>query len=346
MVVSEGTISGTFKLKVKYSFLDRGETREYTEEYDNLSTDANSSRYFVNVVNEKSMIVSVEDLGGDAGVATGTYTLSGGVDPDYSSGFDKLKLQDDIHIVITDRTSSVIRNLLISHCEEMGDRVCVLSPEPYMSVAEVKAIGDALDTDRGILTYPWVVAYDPVFKDVRSFPPSWFYAGVLSRIDPYLSPSNEKIINAIDVERRLTRADLVSLQDSKISPIYFWGVRGIRIRNGRNLSTDPNLWMIYRRRMADFIQEAVEDNFGWAVSKPHTSELRAAVAASLTKFFRDLQSRGWIEGFYVKCDETNNPPEVREAHRLVVDYGVRLYPAADYIHFRSLIGETVETEVK
>ncbi len=353
ITVEDGTITGTNKITVKYGYADRGETKYFTEVYDNLSPDKDNSRYFVNVINGSSMIVEVEDLDDTLTdpLQNGSTLLTGGSEPSYvgagsPEGIDVLAQVDEINILITDKNDSATRTAQLDHCDAMGDRITVLNPDCYMTVDEVKALGDSLDDDRGILTYPWVVAYDPVMKVARAMRPAPFYAGLLAALDPYLSPSNHRINSALDLERKLSRADLVSLQNSKISPIYWWGNRGIRIRNGINLSSDPNISQISRRRMTDWIQESVEENFGWAVSLPHTPELRNAVKAALTKWFRDLVASGWIQDFFVKCDEENNPPEIVEAGKLVVRYGVRLWRAADYIVFKSEIGETVVTTVE
>ncbi len=351
VIVEEGSLTGTNKITIRYTYAEMDSVETYEEVYDNLSPDKSKNKYFAAVINTNSKIVEVEDLDDSSKslLEEGTYNFTGGSEPAYfgdGNGIDTLERIDEINILITDKDDSATRTAQLDHCDLMGDRITVLNPQQYMTVEEVKQVGDALDDDRGILTYPWVRAYDPVMMATRSFRPAAFYAGVLAALDPYLSPSNHKINSALDLERKLSRADLVSLQESKISPIYWWGNRGIRIRNGINLSSDPNISQISRRRMTDWIQESVEENFGWAVSRPHTPELRSAIRASLTKWFRDLVAAGWIQDFFVKCDEENNPPEVVEAGKLVVRYGVRLWRAADYIIFRSEIGETVVTTVE
>jgi phage tail sheath protein FI len=223
----------------------------------------------------------------------------------------------------------------------MADRMTVLNPSIYMTVAEVKAIGHALDEDRAMLVYPWETVYDPVMQIARSMRPAGFRAGLLARLDPYLSPCNHQEYGVLGLERQLSRADLVSLQNSKISPTYIWGTRGIRVRNGINCSSNANLSQVYRRRMTDYVMESVEDAFGWAVSLPITPDNRQAVLTGLTNWFRNLQLAQWIEGFYVKCDEDNNPPAVQAARKLVVRYGVKLFNVMDYIDFQAEIGPNV-----
>lgn len=352
VVIEDGTITNTFKATFKFYYEEKGVAKEYVETWDNLSIDTAAARYFKTIINAGSYMVEVEDLNPtgttvpDNLPAVGTYNLASGVEPNYTGttdpeGLDVLEKEDDVNMVITDKDDSATRTLQITHCENMGDRQTVLNPSQYMTVTEVKAVGDALDTDRAVLTYPWRVAYDPVMKVSRSFRPAGFRAGVMARIDPYLSPSNHAVYGAIELERQLSRADLVSLQDSKISPTYWWGTRGIRVRNGINCSSNENLSQVYRRRMADYIMESIEDAFGWAVSLPITKANRDAVTSGITNWFRNLQLAGWIEGFFVKCDEENNPPAVQAARKLVVRYGAKLFNVMDFIIFQAEIGPNV-----
>jgi len=347
VVIADGTISNTFKATFNYYYAEKGVDTSFSEEFDNLSIDTTATRYFVTIINTGSNMVKVEDLA-PLNVtppghlpATGTFALTSGSEPDYAAGFTALEQEDDVNIVIADKDDSITRGLLIDHCDAMTDRQSVLNPEQYMTVAEVKAIGDALDTDRGVLTYPWRVAYDPVMKLAHSFRPAGFRAGLMARIDVYRSPCNFKEYGVSDLERKLSRADLVSLQDSKISPTYWWGTRGIRVRNGINLSSDANLFQVFRRRMADWIIESVEDSFGWAVSLSNSEPNRNAIVSSITGWFRDLKNAEWIEGFYVK-DKTDET--AKSARKAVFRYGVKLFNVMDYIHFQAEVGENVVVE--
>ncbi len=352
VTIADGAITNTFKMTVKFYYWEKGVQVEHIESWDNLSIVTTAARYFPTIINASSNMISVEDLAPANQTppqhlpATGTYDMASGVEPNYTGagakeGIDLLELDDDVNIVITDKDDSNTRSLQITHCQNMADRITVLNPSIYMTVAEVKAIGDAFDEDRAVLPYPWITGYDPVMQVARSFHPAAFRAGLLARIDPYLSPCNHLEYGAIGLERQLSRADLVSLQNSKISPTYIWGTRGIRVRNGINCSSNANLSQVYRRRMTDYVMESVEDAFGWAVSLPITPENRQAVLTGLTNWFRNLQLAQWIEGFYVKCDEDNNPLSVQAERKLIVRYGVKLFNVMDFIYFQAEIGPNV-----
>jgi phage tail sheath protein FI len=40
------------------------------------------------------------------------------------------------------------------------------------------------------------------------------------------------------------------------------------------------------------------------------------------------------EAFYVKCDETNNPREVRDAGQVTIEIGVAVVKPAEFVIFR------------
>ena len=355
VIIADGTITNTFKITFQFYYTEKGVDKEYVETFDNLSIVSTAARYFPTILNDQangSKMVTVEDIAPENQTppdhlpAIGSADLASGVEPDYNGsgtpeGIDLLEKVDAINIVITDKDDSATRTSQITHCQAMADRQTVLNPSIYMTVVEVKAVGDALDEDRAILPYPWPVAYDPVMRVQRSFRPAGFRAGVLSRIDPYLSPCNHSVYGVIDIERQLSRADLVSLQESKISPTYWWGTRGIRIRNGLNCSSNENLSQVYRRRMADYIMESIEDAFGWAVALPIKKENRDALSSGITNWFRNLQIAGWIEGFFVKCDKENNPLAVQAARKTIVRYGAKLFNVQDFILFEAEVGPNV-----
>jgi phage tail sheath protein FI len=355
IVIADGTITNTFKITINYYYQEKGADAVYTETFDNLSIVSTAARYFVTILNDEangSKVIKVEDLATgnqtppDHLPATGTYDLASGAEPDYvgsgtPEGIDLLENVDAINIVFTDKDDSSTRASQITHCQTMADRQTVLNPPIYQTVTEAKALGDALDEDRAVLPYPWIVAYCPIMKIQRSFRPAGFRAGVMSRIDPCLSPCNHSVYGAIDLERQLSRADLVSLQESKISPTYWWGTRGIRIRNGLNCSSNENLNQVYRRRMADYIMESIEDAFGWAVSLPINEKNRNALASGITNWFRNLIIADWIEGFFVKCDEENNPPAVQAARKTIVRYGAKLFNVQDFLVFEAEVGPNV-----
>jgi hypothetical protein len=61
-----------------------------------------------------------------------------------------------------------------------------------------------------------------------------------------------------------------------------------------------------------------------------------SVNAFLTNVWRDGALFGVTpeQAFYVKCDETTNPPEVRELGQVVTEIGVAIVKPAEFVIFR------------
>ena len=348
IVTSAGILTGTFKFTVNYHYTHQGVAKTYTETFNNLSIDKTAVRYFPTVINAGSRIVKVADLN-DIGIKLPGYVtspLAGGVNPDYEGigadkkGFDVLDTVDEISFYSCDDSASATHSIMIDHALACGDRTVLLDAPIYATLAAIKALGDAIDEERATFPGLWQKAYDPIMKVERSFPSSAFYIGLKSRIMPPQSPCNKKVYGSLGTERELSDADIWSLEQSKVSPITRWGNRGIRPRNGQTCSSNPNLNQQFRRYMCDWVMETIEENFGWAVSELHTPELRVALKESIGKWAEDLKGIQWIEDYSVTCDETNNPPSVREARKLYCDIAIRLFSVADYIIFRVLVSET------
>jgi phage tail sheath protein FI len=60
------------------------------------------------------------------------------------------------------------------------------------------------------------------------------------------------------------------------------------------------------------------------------------VSAFLTNVWRDgaLFGNTPEQAFYVRCDETTNPPEVRELGQVVTEIGVAIVRPAEFVIFR------------
>jgi hypothetical protein len=60
------------------------------------------------------------------------------------------------------------------------------------------------------------------------------------------------------------------------------------------------------------------------------------VSAFLTNVWRDgaLFGNTPEQAFYVRCDETTNPPDVRELGQVVTEIGVAIVRPAEFVIFR------------
>jgi phage tail sheath protein FI len=253
---------------------------------------------------------------------------------------------------------------MIEHCELMRDRVAILDAPVKpggvpLSVAEIQDWRAQLNSDRGFgaLYYPWLRVVDPLRanrRPVRDVPPSGHVAGLYARTDlaagVHQAPANGELHWAADVTVAVNDETQGVLNPLGINCVRAFPGRGIRAYGARTVSSDPAWRYVNVRRLLLMIEEAVDEATQWAVFEPHDFRLRQTLTTSVSSFLETVWRGGALvgttakEAFFVKCDETTNPPEVVEAGRVVTEVGVAPTIPAEFIVFR--VGRTVaELEV-
>ena len=348
-VVAAGTQDETFKLTLTYGYSEWDDAtadflgKTFVEEWDNLSIDDAAARYFPTIINAASTLVVCVDLAPTTHVwptnapALGNNDLAGGLEPEYvgAGAIDAFEKDANINLVIADADTSPVRAALIAHANKMLNRIAILNPPIGMTVAEVEAITDALDEEYAFLVYPWQSMWDPILGVNRCRRPAAGVAGTVAGLLPEVSPCNKKPENLLAPERALTEAELLDLQDHKVTPLYFFDNRGIRLRNGINLSSNPNTQQVFRTRMQFFIGESLKDSSGWAVGGQIKPNETKAVSALASAFLAGLLDAERIEGFsVVKVDSA----AYRSARKEVFRVTVRLYQVRDELVWQLEVG--------
>lgn len=272
--------------------------------------------------------------GGDDGTTTVDDDYVGAIDGNGNrSGLKVLETVSCAIVICAQQYSATIRNALLAHCAnmglEIGLRVAVLNTNKGLSPDQAVADVGAMDSMRGILTYPWVELSDLAGELIA---PDGVYAGRLASIGANESPSNKQINGINSTERFLAGADLKTLTLGRISPISLDGNRGFRIRNGLTLSSDPAWSQTNIRRFFDELEMEIYDATQWAKSENNTPKLRQAIADQIDNILVVKKQQGKCYDFKPTiCDDTNNTPETIQARILNTLIRVRPNYAADYI---------------
>lgn len=338
VAVATGTSGGTFKLVVTYG------TQQET--FDNLTLDNVAGQVvsqFVKAalaeganaipVNIASTPLAAGDDGANAQDADYVGTIDGSGN---RSGLKALEAVTSAIVICAQQYSATVRNALLTHCAnmglEIGLRVAVLNTNKGLSPDQAAADVGAMDSMRGILTYPWVELSDLAGSLVA---PDGVYAGRLAVIGAHESPSNKQINGINSTERFLAEADLKALTLARVSPISLDGSRGFRIRNGVTLSSDPAWSQTNIRRIFDKLEMEIYNATQWAKSENNTPRLRQALADQIDNYLVVKKQQGEIYDFKPTiCDDTNNTPESIQARILNTLIRVRPNYAADYIDHR------------
>lgn len=204
-----------------------------------------------------------------------------------------------------------------------------------------------IDSQYGALYYPWIKVLDPLDptgKRLLSIPPSGHMAGIWARSDSergvHKAPANEVIRGAVNVAQEITDGEQGQLNPKGVNCIRTFGTRGIRVWGARTLSSDAAWKYINVRRFFNYVEESIKQGTQWAVFEPNDLDLWQRVKRTANAFLIQLWRQGALfgstpaEAFYVKCDESNNPPESRDQGVLVVEIGIAPVKPAEFIIFK------------
>ncbi|MGW5210620.1 phage tail sheath family protein [Streptomyces sp. NPDC004051] len=236
---------------------------------------------------------------------------------------------------------------VISHCEQMGDRVAVLDTPPGFSAQQVRTWRNdeaGYDSRYATLYYPWVRVFDPATGRNTTVPPSGHVAGVWARSDAergvHKAPANEVIRGAVDLELRLSKGEQDLLNPIGVNCVRAFPGRGIRVWGARTLSSDPAWRYLNVRRLFNYLEESILLGTQWVVFEPNDDRLWSSIRRNVTAFLTEEWRRGALfgrtaeEAFYVKCDRDNNPQESIDQGRVVCEIGVSPVKPAEFVVFR------------
>ena len=256
---------------------------------------------------------------------------------------------DEIAIVaIPGSVSDRVQVALLDHCENafLQDRFAILDGRRTTTLTKAAIQGAVRDSSYGAIYYPWIDVGERDEDGVPVYlPPSGHIAGVYARVDTergvHKAPANEVIRGALGVETAVGKQGQAGLNPDDINVIRQFGgnttVYGARTLAGRE---NPEWRYVSSRRVFNFLRESIDEGTQWVVFEPNApdlwSKIRRNVGAFLTTVWADgaLLGAAPEQAFFVRCDETTNPPAVRELGQVVTEIGVSLVRPAEFVVFR------------
>ena len=250
-----------------------------------------------------------------------------------------------------------VQRAVLRHCTRMNERFAILdcvtaadggpAAERWLAQrrrlfepAAGEADADPIEFADGALYGPWLR-----LASGRAVPPCGHVAGAFARSDAaagaHASPANLVLEGVVDVEAApaapdRARLDAVGINGLRALPgrgVRIWGARtlaapqsAMRYVGVRRLALATSRWLM--REMADFVFE------------PAGPALWARVRERAVAHCLSLQRRGALRGeapeqaFFVRCDAQTNPPEGRDAGRLVCEIGLAALAPAEFIVVR------------
>ena len=241
-----------------------------------------------------------------------------------------------------------IYDAMIAQCELLRDRVVILDfPQGTKSPTELQGWKNQFVTRFGAIYYPWLEVPDDLGLEgpSRLIPAAGHVAGVYASIDNQFGvgrpPANAQLAFINDVADDVTDLAQQGLNPYGINAIRAFPGRGIRVWGARSLAAanDDDWQFIHVRRLMSMIEKSIAISTRWAVFESNDASLRSTLVHSLNVFLTAIWQTGGLqgaqpsEGFYVKCDATNNPPAVVDAGQLICEVGIAVAAPMEFIVF-------------
>jgi phage tail sheath protein FI len=243
-----------------------------------------------------------------------------------------------------EREIEAVQHELVSFCERKKTLFALLDPPPHLDADQALDWRSRFDTKYAACYWPWLRVLDPLSRSVKVVPPSGHVAGLYARSDReqgvHKAPANDTLNDVIGLDREVSKDVTDSLAPEGINCIRALRGRGIRPWGARTLSSDTAWEHLNVRRLFIMVERSIAEGTEWAVFENNDWYLWKAVEREISRFLTGIWKEGMLlgavpeEAFWIRCDETNNPPESRNAGELVCDIGIAAVRPAEFIVFR------------
>ncbi len=293
--------------------------------------------------------------------------------PGKRTGLQSLIEVDDVNIIaVPGITDESVQKAIITHCENMKDRFCILDAPEDADITAVQSHKDNVVSTKGYaaLYYPWVKVNveksklsdskvtlkindkdeEISFKEIKVefeqefMPPSGYVAGIYARTDTergvHKAPANEMVRGALELKVPITKGEQDILNPKGINCIRSFSGRGILVWGARTTASDPLWKYVNVRRLFLFLEESIDKGTQWVVFEPNDRALWGRVTQTITNFLTSVWKDGALAGatpdeaFFVKCDETTMTQDDINNGRLICEIGVAPVRPAEFVIFR------------
>lgn len=275
-------------------------------------------------------------------VRTANLTNSGNV----RASLKKFEAIDEISIVAAPGAlDSGVQTEVINHCKNLNNRFAILDGQVTTTLTTAAIKGGVGNSDFAALYFPRIQVFDPASQGKIFVYPSGHMAGVYARVDTtrgvHKAPANEVVQGALGLEYLTSKNEQDGLNPDGINIIR--NLNGnIRVWGARTLGGDANGEYKYVnvRRLMIFLRVSIDRGTQFVVFEPNAQPLWKKIRRSVTGFLTNVWRDGALFGvtpeqaFYVKCDESTNPPEVRDLGQVVTEIGVAIVKPAEFVIFR------------
>ena len=194
--------------------------------------------------------------------------------------------------------------------------------------------------------HPWALTQEKIGAPVVELPPTALAAGIIARRDlargPHVAPANERLVGVVGLSPPVDDAVNGEIYETplNINPLRAFPGLGIQLWGARTLSGDR--WMRYLsvRRCLSAIERRALAALRPLVFESNTPTLWFQITQAILGILVPLFNAGALRGdtaeqaFFVRCDDSNNPPDTLAAGQVLCEVGVAIAAPAEFIVFR------------
>ncbi len=248
------------------------------------------------------------------------------------TGLKILEENDEVSIVAAPRrTDAASHEALVSHCEKLGDRVCILDLPDVKNTELLKTVetvavpvkGKDKDKDKdasaagpaggarprlspgGFSTayFPDLVIADALHPNLPfvTASPSGHMAGIWARTDGtrgvHKAPANTQIAGALNLTYRVTDSEQGDLNQNGINCIRFFSGEGPTVWGARTCADKTsNVKYVNVRRTLIMIEQSIKRNTSWVVFEPNDRSSWKSVKSEVSRFLTNVYRDGALVG--------------------------------------------------
>ena len=191
----------------------------------------------------------------------------------------------------------------------------------------------------GIMDSGYKYMYDKYNDVFRYVPLNGDIAGLMVRTDnqrePWYSPAGfnrGEIKNITRLAYSPEQADRDVLYRADINPVVKFKNQGNILFGDKTLLGKPSAFSrINVRRLFIVLEKAIATASKFTLFELNDEFTRAQFVSLVEPFLRTVKGRRGITDFRVVCDETNNPPDVRDRHEFVGDIYIKPARSINFI---------------
>ncbi len=207
-----------------------------------------------------------------------------------------------------DETVAAAQQLVIEHCERLGDRMALLDPPAGrrpLDTGQLRGWRARFASSFAALYAPWVSVIDPLAgpgtaSSNKRLPPSGHLAGLLAAVDadggPWRAPANRALQWAVAADTDFGDDAHAVLNSEGVNVLRAKPSRGVVCLGSRTLSHDAAWRHLNVRRLFLHARRVLSGALAWAVFEPLDDRLVGLVETVLAGFAEGLYAAGALAG--------------------------------------------------